>query len=101
MSSTNDIVVLARIQVQPGKEAAFIKAFLSTAPISRAEAGCLAYEINVDQTDSARFVVYERWADRDALRAHIKSPHMQPLLGEMPGLITADSPPLQKLRSLL
>lgn len=101
MVSSNDIVVLARMQTQPGKEAAFVKAFLSTVPISRAEAGCLAYEVNTDLTDSTKFVIYERWADRDALRAHIKSPHMQALLAEIPTLIAADNPPFQKLRSLL
>lgn len=56
-----------------------IEAFLEQAKIAiratRAEAGCISYQLmaNTDSNDSFMFV--EEWADREALDRHFKAPH--------------------------
>jgi quinol monooxygenase YgiN len=41
---------------------------------SRAEPGCLEHGVAVDADDPLRLVFFERWADRDAIGAHLKLP---------------------------
>ena len=41
---------------------------------SRAEPGCVEHGVAVDANDGLRLVFFERWADLDALLAHIKVP---------------------------
>jgi autoinducer 2-degrading protein len=49
-------------------------------PLSRAEPGCLQYDVHVDSDDSNRFVIFERYADDAALDAHAASPHFEELV---------------------
>ena len=41
---------------------------------SRAEPGCIEHGVTVDVNDGLHLVFFERWADMDALHAHIKVP---------------------------
>ena len=41
---------------------------------SRAEPGCLEHGVAVDADDPLRLVFFERWADRDAIGAHLRLP---------------------------
>ena len=80
------IHVLAIITAQPGQREAILQAFRGNAGTVRAEAGCIAYEAVVDASDSSpafaqfgpdTFVVVEKWASMDALRAHGAAAHMK------------------------
>jgi quinol monooxygenase YgiN len=79
------IHVLAVITTKPGKREAVLREFRANMPAVHAEDGCIEYGPAVDaegigaiQTafgpDS--FVVIEKWASADALKAHAKAPHM-------------------------
>jgi quinol monooxygenase YgiN len=91
------VVVIALIRAKPGKEAALKEELLALIPPTRQEQGCLAYELHQDQENPARFVFYERWADKSRIDAHLRQPHLQALvakadtlLGEPLQLIFAD-----------
>lgn len=43
---------------------------------TRKEAGCLQYDLHIATDDPASFAFYERWTDKAALDAHIKTPHV-------------------------
>ena len=51
-------------------------------PLSRAEPGCLQYDVHRDNDDSNRFFIFERYVDEAALEAHGGSPHFQELVLE-------------------
>ena len=79
------IHVLAFITAKPGKRADILDAFAKNVPAVLAEEGCISYEAVVDvpafgpiQTPVGpdTFVVVERWASGDALKAHSASAHM-------------------------
>lgn len=79
------IHVIATIELQPGARPAVEELFRGLAPLVRAEAGCLAYELAVDvESGSASqgpvrpdtLTVVERWRDLGALQAHFTAPHM-------------------------
>lgn len=57
-------------------EAAGLLAELARA--SRAEAGCLGYEV-VRAADEPAFVLFEKWRDEAALQTHYETDHFQRL----------------------
>ena len=54
---------------------------------TRAEAGCISYDVHVDAADPCVFVFYENWTDRAALDAHLAMPHLQPLVSQLDRLL--------------
>ncbi|MFO1364803.1 MAG: putative quinol monooxygenase [Burkholderiales bacterium] len=79
------IHVLAVVTAKPGMRAAVLDAFRANVPNVLAEAGCIEYGAAVDADNALgsqirygpdTFVVVEKWASMDALRAHAAAPHM-------------------------
>jgi quinol monooxygenase YgiN len=78
------IHVVAVITAKPGQRDAILGAFRANVPAVHAEAGCIEYGATVDADAGAiqtkfgpdTFVVIEKWASLDALKAHAASPHM-------------------------
>lgn len=79
------IHVLAVVTAKPGMRAAVLDAFRANVPNVLAEAGCIEYGAAVDAENALgsqtrygadTFVVVEKWASMDALRAHAAAPHM-------------------------
>jgi quinol monooxygenase YgiN len=80
------IRVLAIITAKPGMRDRILEAFRANVAAVHAEAGCVAYEVVVDakgvgdgfaQFGSDSFVVVEKWASLEALKAHAVAPHMK------------------------
>jgi quinol monooxygenase YgiN len=60
-------VVLAVTWVaQPGAEEAVAAILREVAPLSRAEPGCLQYDVHRDPDDPRRFLLWERYRDEQA-----------------------------------
>ena len=78
------IHVVAIITANPGQRDAVLQAFRANVPAVHAEDGCIEYGATVDaeaggfQTKFGpdTFVVIEKWASVDALKAHAAAPHM-------------------------
>jgi quinol monooxygenase YgiN len=75
--------VIAIITALPGQRAAVLEAFEANVPAVHAEDGCIEYGAAFDAEFASAtpmgpdtFVVIEKWASPDALRAHAASPHM-------------------------
>jgi quinol monooxygenase YgiN len=79
--------LVIRLRVKEGLAAKFEETFAKAAKATRAEKGCITYDLNHDTEDSARYVVYERWKSVDALESHLKSDHIKALLKALPELI--------------
>ena len=47
---------------------------------SRAEPGCLAYELHFDPEHPGKFMFYEKFADQAALDFHVSTPYFKKLL---------------------
>ena len=79
------IIVLATIELHPGKRPDFLAEFHKIVPKVRAESGCIEYFPAVDTSSGlpvqgpARddvVVVVEKWESVPALEAHLIAPHM-------------------------
>ena len=73
---TDGVRVVVVLQADPGKGSEQVAAFAEIARLVRAEAGCLQYDLHAVADDPDRFVVLERWASREALDAHLATPHL-------------------------
>ena len=78
--------VLAIITARPGMRDRILQVFRANVAAVHAEDGCLGYEAAVDvdptgpsfaQFGADTFVVVEKWASIEALRAHAVAPHMK------------------------
>ena len=81
----SDVHVLAIITAKPGMRAAILEKFQANVPAVHAEDGCIEYTATIDHADAGplqtkagddTFIVVEKWASLDALKAHAASPHM-------------------------
>lgn len=70
------IIVTVVIETQPGSIGKLKDAIAALETATRAEAGCIDYAFSseINAADCVR--VIERWRDTDALKAHLKAPHM-------------------------
>ena len=56
-------------------------------PITRAEAGCLQYDLHQDNDNQAHFLFYENWEARDLWQAHMNAPHLKDYMAATEGAV--------------
>lgn len=76
-----EIVVVGSFTARPGKEQEAADAFEALMAPTHAEEGCILYALHRGADDPRRLAFVERWASREALDAHLKSAHIQDVLG--------------------
>jgi len=54
---------------------------------TRAEAGCLNYDLHQSSDDPATLMLYENWVSREDLDKHLAMPYLQAFLGKVPELL--------------
>ena len=45
-------------------------------PITRAEVGCIQYDLHQDNENPAYFMFYENWESRELWQTHMNAPHL-------------------------
>lgn len=81
--------VVASISAKPEFRAAVRLALETVVPPSRAEAGCLQYDLHVTRDKPDSFVMIERWPDDATLDRHMATPHFAALGAALDGKVTA------------
>ena len=95
-TATDSAVVLVAIfQARPGKAEMLRRRLKAMLAPTRAEHGCLQYDLHLDTDDPHRFVFVEQWTDHAALAAHHATEHVRRLLDDLPHLL---SQPLAQYR---
>ena len=83
---TDMIHVIAEITTKPGQRSTVLELFQANVPAVLAEDGCIEYGATVDFPQGGplqspygpdTFIVIEKWASMEALKAHAVAPHMQ------------------------
>jgi len=92
-----DLIVVATLTAKPGHEAVLKAALERVVPPSRAEAGCIRYDLHFDLEHPGRFIVLEAWRDAEALEAHFATPHFLELVKTIDGLADAQMLKLNQL----
>ena len=84
------ITVLYTVCAKAGSEKQLKAAMNSIVTPTRAEAGCISYELLEDEKDSRTFHTYEHWTSKEALATHLKSAHVQAMSKEATPLVEGD-----------
>ena len=95
---SKNLTVVAHIRAKAGYEEQVREALLSLIEPTRAEAGCVNYELHCSLEDAALFFFYENWVSRAAWEEHLQMPHLLALqakagelLAEAPGITLWES----------
>jgi quinol monooxygenase YgiN len=82
-------VMLIRIEAKPGMGKQLEAAFAPAIAATRKEKGCLAYDLGRSAKSPDAYVLYERWASLDDLKAHLAAKHIAELLPKLGELSAA------------
>lgn len=70
------LTVVAIIRAEEGQEEAARAALEALIAPTRAEDGCIQYDLHRDHADPGLFIFYENWRDEAALERHLAAPHL-------------------------
>jgi quinol monooxygenase YgiN len=59
-------------------------------PPSRSEAGCLSYNLWTNSSNGTKFMFFEEWKDREALKTHFQTPHFTRFMSIFPSMIEGE-----------
>ncbi|MYM35659.1 antibiotic biosynthesis monooxygenase [Duganella sp. FT94W] len=80
-----ELIIVATITAKEGYEVLVREALQQVVPPSRAEAGCIRYDLHIDLGNHASFIMLEAWCDEAALAEHEATPHFQQLVNRIGG----------------
>ncbi|MEO1533188.1 MAG: putative quinol monooxygenase [Pseudomonadota bacterium] len=81
------LTILAQITAVAGKEALVRAELEKLVPITRAEAGCLQYDLHVDNENPGFFIFYENWESRELWQTHMNAPHLAAYMAATEGAV--------------
>ena len=71
------LTLIARMRAKSGQEARLWQELQRLVAPTRAEAGCITYDLHRSQTDPALFMFYENWKSQADLDAHFETQHFK------------------------
>ena len=75
-ATKDQLTIIAKIRAKAGMELRLREALLALVAPTRAESGCINYDLHVARDNPREFVFYENWRSPADLDAHFKTPHM-------------------------
>ncbi|MCC7498629.1 MAG: antibiotic biosynthesis monooxygenase [Bryobacterales bacterium] len=83
------LTVVAEFQAKEGKETEARAALLALVEPTRAENGCVQYDLHTMNDRPGHFLFYELWNSRAELDRHAASAHLTMLGAKIPNLFVA------------
>lgn len=85
--SQDMLSVIAQIRAKEGREEKLQQELLSLVGPSRAEAGCINFDLHRAAEDKALFFFYENWKSKGDLDKHLEFPHIKAFLSQADDLL--------------
>jgi quinol monooxygenase YgiN len=79
--------VFATIKARNGREDEVREALLALISPTRAEEGCINYDLHQSESDPRIFIFYENWRSRRDLDEHLRKAHIQDFLERAEALL--------------
>jgi len=93
------IGVIARLKIQPGKNAEFVAVFKEMeAAVKANEPGNNFYSLHQSATDENEYIVLEQYVDQAAMDAHGQSEHFKTIGAKM-GPFMGGRPDIEKMNT--
>jgi quinol monooxygenase YgiN len=93
------VTVVAFHRAKPGKEQALREALLAVCKPTRAEKGCINYDLHESLDQPGVLVFLENWESKADLDAHLASPHIDDFRAIAPDLL-AEPPDITLWREI-
>jgi quinol monooxygenase YgiN len=77
------LIVVAVMKAKAGMEQEIEKALREMIPKVEAEKGTLAYTLHRAKKEPGKFLMYEKYPDKEALKEHSSTPHFTELFGKI------------------
>ena len=77
------LTVVAQLRVKAGTEIAAREILASLLKPSRADTGCISYDLHTNVEDPTLFLFYELWESKDDLDTHLQTDHVRAGLGRL------------------
>jgi quinol monooxygenase YgiN len=71
------VTVLAMVTAKPGLEEKVRSELLKLVTPTRAESGCINYDLHQSSEDKTKFMLYENWVSKNDLDVHLEMPYLQ------------------------
>lgn len=81
------LTVVARLRAKPGLETQLRHQLQRLVTPTRAEAGCVTYELNESKSERGKFLFYEVWKSDADLEKHFQTSHMKAVGKVLPELL--------------
>ncbi|WP_413199221.1 putative quinol monooxygenase [Nostoc piscinale] len=78
--SSQQVTVTARLKVKQGLEDKFRAEFEPVIALTRAEDGCINYDLHQSIEDPSVFLLHENWASQAILDQHLQQPYIRAML---------------------
>ena len=85
------LVLAAKCIGKPECRDDIMRVISAVVPPSKAEAGCISYDVHERLPGGDEYLFFEEWSDQAALDFHFQTPHFQAFIGEFTPLL--DAPP--------
>lgn len=81
------LTIVANIKANPDKIDLVKAELLKLIDITRAEDGCITYDLHQDNEAPAHFMFYETWESRDLWQTHMGAPHLAAYMAATDGAV--------------
>lgn len=81
------LTIVANIKAKADKVDLVKAELLKLIDITRAEQGCINYDLHQDNENPAHFVFYENWESRELWQAHMGNTHLSDYLKATEGAV--------------
>ena len=71
------LTIVANIHAKADKVELIKSELLKLIPSTRAEQGCIQYDLHQDNEDPTNFMFYENWESRELWQAHMNAKHIK------------------------
>lgn len=83
------LTIVAQITAVAGKEDLVRTKLAKLVDITRAEPGCLQYDLHADNDNPGFFVFYEMWENRELWQTHMGAPHLAAYMQATDGAVAS------------
>jgi quinol monooxygenase YgiN len=81
------VTVVVRLKAKAGKEAQVRQELFSLLAPTRAEQGCINFDMHQAPNDPSLFLFHENWENEEDLKRHFETPHITRWIQEAKGLL--------------
>ena len=85
---TDALAMVVEFRAAHGRESELHRRLLALVEPTRAEDGCLRYDLHVNETDPTHLAFYEVWASKAHHAAHDETAHVKALVADLDALIS-------------